>query len=439
MTRSVLLAAAAGLVPALALHATSPTVEPRAVIGRIADQIEAVYFDLQAATRIAGELRADLGAGRFDALRDPRELAASLTDRLRREDAHFSIQWTPPTSTPTPGPPPVGSAPVPSGVSAAARENHGFRRVEVLPGNVGLVELTMLGHFEPDEPAAGSARGTADAAMAMLARAQALIVDLRDCRGGSPAMVGYLVGHFVDEGADVYNTFKSRGPDQYERPTVPIPEPRRLDLPLFIVTSGRTGSGAESLAYTLQAAKRATVVGERTAGGANPGDVVDLGDGLSIFISNGSPVNPITGRNWEGDGVQPDRLVGFADAEKAAYELALDAVIAREGRGPAADEARWTVESLRAARAAKQLRIEERAELAGNYGSRIIRREGDALIYVVDRRPPRRLIPLDAGLFTPEGVPYMRLEFERDASGRATVLVLRQVSGAVSRFARSDG
>jgi C-terminal processing protease CtpA/Prc len=270
----------------------------------------------------------------------------------------------------------------------------------------------------------------------MLARAQALIVDLRDCRGGSPAMVGYLVGHFVAEDRDVYNTFKSRGPDQYERPTVPIPEPRRIDLPLFVVTSGRTGSGAESLAYTLQAAKRATVVGERTAGGANPGDVVDVGDGLSIFISNGTPVNPITGRNWEGDGVQPDHVVVAARAENAAYELALDAVLAR-AQGAAADEARWAVESVRAARTAKPLRAEERADLAGAFGSRIVREEGDALVYVVDRRPPLRLIPLGAGAFTPEGAPYTRLEFERDASGRTAVLVVRQVSGAVSRFART--
>ena len=157
----------------------------------------------------------------------------------------------------------------------------------------------------------------ADAALALVARAQALIIDLRDCRGGSPAMVGYLIGHFVAEDADVYNTFKSRGPDEFERPTVPITAPRRLDLPLFVVVSGRTGSGAESVAYTLQAARRATVVGERTAGGANPGDVHQVADGLTIFISDGSPVNPITGRNWEGDGVQPDRVVAAADAETA--------------------------------------------------------------------------------------------------------------------------
>ena len=261
-----------------------------------------------------------------------------LTDRLRREDAHFGVVWSPPApapdaksataSAPAAPPSPVGDA------GAVARENHGVRRVEVLPGNVGLVELTLFSHFEPDEALAGSAREVADAALALVARTQALIIDLRDCRGGSPAMVGYLVGHFVAEDADVYNTFKSRGPDEYERPTVPITA-RRLDLPLYVVVSGRTGSAAESFAYTLQAAGRATVVGAPTAGGANPGGVVDLGGGLSIFISHGSPVNPITKRNWEGSGVIPDRVVEVKDAQSVAYELALEAdARARARRDP---------------------------------------------------------------------------------------------------------
>ena len=408
------------------------------MVGRIADSIESTYFDAQAATRIAAGLRADVAAGRFDALRDPRELAAVLTDRLRPDDAHFGVAWSPPAPAPTSSTAPAPSAPrSPAGDdNAVARENHGVRRVEVLPGNVGLIELTLLAHFEPDEPLAGSAREVADAALALVGRAQALLIDLRDCRGGSPAMVGYLVGHFVAEDADVYNTFKSRGPDQYERPTVPIAR-RRLDLPLYVVVSGRTGSGAESVAYTLQAAKRATIVGERTAGGANPGDVVDLGDGLSIFISNGSPVNPITKDNWEGDGVLPDRVVAAKDAQSVAYELALEAMLGKSAAGPAADEARWALEASRAAREAAPMGDAERARYAGTYGTRVIRDEGGQLLYVFDRRPSKRLVALGGDLFTLEGSPFTRLEFERDAQGRATTLVVRQVYGSVARFARS--
>jgi hypothetical protein len=427
------------LVLALAAPSTPPAIEPRASVRRIAELIEQRYYDPEAATRIAKSLTTDLEAGRFDALRDPRELAAVLTDRLRAEDAHFSVNWSPPPPPSDPSAEPAASAPKPPPIvdsGADARENFGFRRVEVLPGNVGVIEMTTFAHFEP-EPLAGSAREVADAALAMVARAGALVIDLRDNRGGSPAMVGYLVGQFVPEDADVYNTFKSRGPDEYERPTVPITN-RRLDTPLYVVTSGRTGSAAESFAYTLQAAGRATVVGAPTAGAANPGGNVELGGGLSIFISGGSPVNPITKKNWEGSGVIPDREVAVKDAQSVAYELALEAMLAKGLTGPAADEARWALEASRAGREAASVGDADRARFAGAYGTRVIKDEGGELIYVLDRRPPKRLIPLGGDLFTLEGAPYTRLEFERDAEGKATAMVVNQVFGSVSRFARTQ-
>ncbi|GAA1459160.1 S41 family peptidase [Nocardiopsis exhalans] len=45
------------------------------------------------------------------------------------------------------------------------------------------------------------------------------------------------------------------------------------EKPLAVLTSATTFSGAEELAYDLQRHGRATVVGERTGGGAHPGRV----------------------------------------------------------------------------------------------------------------------------------------------------------------------
>jgi hypothetical protein len=95
MVRAILLAAAL-LVPSVAVSATEPTLDPRAAVERIAERIEANYFDPSTAERIASELRADAEAGRFDRLTDPRELAASLTERLQAQDAHFAVTWSPP-------------------------------------------------------------------------------------------------------------------------------------------------------------------------------------------------------------------------------------------------------------------------------------------------------------------------------------------------------
>jgi hypothetical protein len=443
-------AVAALLLAAAPAPASERAIEPRSAVTRIAERIEAEYFDPRLAKRIADELRAEVAEGRFDDVEDPRELAAVMSQRLRHHDAHFVVVWSPP-SPPAPAVGPGAARAPAADPGAAARGNHGFRRVEVLPGNVGILELTSFAHFEPQareapappptpaspEPLAGSAREVADAALALLARTQALIVDLRECGGGSPAMVGYLIGHFVAEDADVYNTFESRGADQSERPTVPIVAPRRVHLPLYVLVSGRTGSGAESFAYTLQAARRATIVGERTAGAANPGDFHPVGDGLSVFVSGGRPVNPITQGNWEGDGVRPDRVVPATDAEHAAYELALETALVGASEGPAALETRWVLEALRAGRDAAPLGEDERRRLAGMYGSRQIAIVGGGLAYQHERRPPRRLLRIEGDTFALEGAPFTRLDFVRGSDGVVVALVVRQVTGDAARFARS--
>ena len=130
-----------------------------------------------------------------------------------------------------------------------------------------------------------------------------------------------------------------------ERPKESYPNPR-LDVPLYILIDGRTASAAESTAYTLQAAKRAIVVGEPSAGAANPGGEFPAGDGFFVFISTSTTVNPITGTNWEDSGVKPDVLTApGGNALERAEILALENVLRVN---PTATETRWVLEALRA-------------------------------------------------------------------------------------------
>src|SRR5690606_41154168 len=130
----------------------------------------------------------------------------------------------------------------------------------------------------------------------------------RGNRGGSPAMVGYLASAFVARGADIFNTFHSRDVAHSEAPADWYHAPRPT-VPLYVVVNGHTGSAAESFAYTLQQAGRATVVGETSGGAANPGGPVPTPGGLEVFVPTGSPVNPFSGGNWEGTGVQDRKSV----------------------------------------------------------------------------------------------------------------------------------
>ncbi|MES3030128.1 MAG: S41 family peptidase [Pseudomonadota bacterium] len=400
-------------------------IKPRVAVEKIAAVIQTQFYDEARAGQIARDLRAEAGRGAYDRLTNPNDFATTLTARLSPLDGHFRVSWAPPE--------PAGAGARDAGPSAYAehlrRTNYGFRRAEVLPGNIGYVEMSEFADFAPGDEAA---RKTADAALALIASTDAVIFDLRENGGGSPAMVGYLVGRFVAADANVYNTFKTRGePDADERPTVTITEPRRLDTPMYVLISGRTGSAAESFAYTLKSAGRAVIVGERSAGAANPGGDVDVGDGLRIFVSNGTPINPITGKNWEGTGVSPDVEAPSRLALVRAQRLALTKLAATPGATSAAVENRWALEALADAPAVEPGKL---AAYAGDYGVYQVATADGRLVLRQGRRPEVALKPLDqGGLFVVEGSPLRRMRFEDGA------LIVLRTDGSSSRYARSAG
>ena len=299
-----------------AAYAESPR---RAEADAVAATIAANYFDAGRGTRIAADLRGDAAKGAFDAAETPQALAAALTARLKPIDRHFRVEWS------ADGPanaeaPPAGEAMrprmrVPPGGAPSADD--GIRQVEVLPGNIGLLSL---GHFAPFEFGRGDqpARTAIDAALQRLAHTDAVIIDLRGNPGGAPQMVGYLVSAFTPRNAPIYNVFHSRMGTMSEAPADWYPTPR-LDVPVYVLIDGHTGSAAESFAYTMQHAGRAKVVGEHSGGAANPGRFFDAGHGYRVFVPTGSPINPITGGNWEGTGVVPD----VATTSDAALETAI--------------------------------------------------------------------------------------------------------------------
>ena len=64
------------------------------------------------------------------------------------------------------------------------------------------------------------------------------------------------------------------------------------------------------------------IVGETTAGGANPGAGFRLHDHFWMFIPTGQAISIATGENWEGSGVLPDFKVPAELSLKTAQLLA---------------------------------------------------------------------------------------------------------------------
>ena len=96
---------------------------------------------------------------------------------------------------------------------------------------------------------------------------------------------------------------------------------------MFVLVSTTTFSGGEALADDLQALGRVTVVGEVTRGGAHPSTVVSLGDNVELRLPVARTVNPITGTDWEGVGVQPDVTVAAEVALDTAHQAILDRLL----------------------------------------------------------------------------------------------------------------
>jgi hypothetical protein len=144
------------------------------------------------------------------------------------------------------------------------------------------------------------------AAMTILQPASALILDMRNNGGGSPGTVALLMSYLFEEpGTPLFEIIPRNGAREiYATVTDPLPW-RDGKRPVFVLTSKNSFSGGEGLAFLLQDLKRAIVVGEPTAGAANPGRPYPVNEQFEVTVPNGLLLSVVSRRNWEGNGVLP--------------------------------------------------------------------------------------------------------------------------------------
>lgn len=203
--------------------------------------------------------------------------------------------------------------------------NHGFVSVERLQGNIGYISLSNFSTAEPGEE-------TVAAAMNFINNTDALIFDLRQSRGGDPAMVALICSYLFGDKPVHLNDLSFRQDNQtIEFWTKPAVSGKKFgDKDVYVLTSSTVFSAGEEFVNDLKVLKRATIVGETTRGGANPGTSARLNDHFAAFIPIARAVNPITKTNWEGTGVEPDIRVPKELALKTAYLMALNKSAGRE-------------------------------------------------------------------------------------------------------------
>jgi hypothetical protein len=266
--------------------------------------------------------------GRYTLVPDEESLAATLTQELQsvNGDKHLRLLHSR-DELPERG---DEAAELASMTAWAQRAAGGIARAERLDGNIGYLSLQPL-LFPPS--IAGEAVA---AAMTLIAPADALLIDLRQCLGGDPNMVAmlctYLFGAEPVHLIDLISRPAADGTAAVRQSwTMPFAPGRRFgpDKPVFVLTSGTTFSGGEELAYDLQQLGRATVVGERTRGGAHPIERFRIRPHLQATIPIARSVSPVSGGNWEGTGVLPDIPVAAGEALDTACQRARSGVPSR--------------------------------------------------------------------------------------------------------------
>jgi hypothetical protein len=320
---ALLLAASFDVAPAQSLPAAAvPDVtisgaERTAAIDELTKRLEALYVFPAKAGEVKAALSKHAAAGIYDTVTSGKAFADLLTRQLQAvtSDKHLRVRVAPANAS--------GGRPAPASAEQrlrAAREaNYGFGRAEILPQNIGYLEIRGFGSWIDE------ARDTVSRLLSKLADTDALIIDLRENGGGSPDAVAFVSSYLFGDAPVHLNSLyfrpANRTDDFYTDPKVPGKKfgPTK---PVYVLTSSRTFSAAEEFTYNLQSRGRATIVGETTGGGAHPGGTVPIGLRLVAFIPSGRAINPITKTNWEGVGVKPEIAVPREKALDAALEAA---------------------------------------------------------------------------------------------------------------------
>lgn len=244
----------------------------------------------------------------FSTITNPNQFANEIQKKLRsvNEDNHLRIEYNPQLEkdiTKFLATKKGATAILADDIKKDEKQNFYFKKVEILPSNIGYIEFT---NFAVPNP---SARKTINSAMQFIAHTDGLIIDLRNNFGGNGEMLGEILSYFFalrTFTGKTYNRIENKWTDSYVENKREITNGLKLEMPLYILTSNRTFSAAESFAYTLQSLKKAVIIGNTSRGGAHATRSFSIGNGFVAFIPYLRGENVTTKTDWEGVGVVPD-------------------------------------------------------------------------------------------------------------------------------------
>jgi hypothetical protein len=386
------------------------------IVNNISQLLLDNYVFPDTAVKMSNCIKNKLKEGAYNKITDAVAFSDALTIDLYSvyHDRHMIVQFVPPETT--------QNSNVASTSSQINNEdplerikqaNFGLRKVEILSGNIGYINID---HFWADNV---YGKETVKATLQFVSNAHALIIDLRDCGGGSQETVNMICGYFLEKSTHINDMFDRVAKTTTEYWTKPDSSFTKLTkMPLYILTNNRTFSAAEEFCYDLQSIKRATIIGERTGGGAHGTFSQDIGSGFVLSIPYSTAVNPITKTSWEKIGVKPEIEVPSDKALEAAEIKIFDNLISGTTSPSELFNLNWNLELLKAINNPSTLDSLTLKSYVGIYGERVFTFENGKLFYQRTGRPKFELEAMSPTIMKGKGDTYFKIEFVKNNVGK---------------------
>ncbi len=382
------------------------------IVTGLSKEVKANYVYEDLGIKMGDFITSQLNAGKYDNLSSMQEFLKTLHDDLVSisHDKHFNIQYNPERAKElkngdTP------DMPRDNEDDLMKKDNYAFKKVEILPGNIAYIDLRMF-FFNEDS------KKTADAVMNFVSNADAVIFDLRNNSGGDPNMVRYLTSYLYSSKPvhlnDLYNRVENKTEEFWTLENVP--GKRIPNVPVYVLTSSFTFSGAEEFSYNLKNLKRATIIGETTGGGANPVRGFAISNEVVARIPIARAISPITKTNWEGTGVSPDVSVPAPDALNKAMSMALENLSSKANDPQWKKSLDWSKTVYEAKLTSYIADKNDLEKMSGDYGKRVITLENGALYYKNKSwQAPIKMIALSRDTYMIDTMDDVLIKFAWDA------------------------
>ena len=410
------------------------------LIDNITRELQLKYVAPERTKDIAAYLRTKLQSGAYDKLNNANELASVLTTDLRTagKDLHLFVTYNPALERALRNAPQAPSfelpelPPTPEQLTQQRQSNYDFRKLEIMSGNVGYLELRSFIDLN-------QSKDTAAAAMNFLANTDAVIIDLRRNPGGFINLETFIASYFYGvDPVELLTRYHREGDVTVREWTLrDVPGKRLQYVDLYILTSRETGSAGEGFSFILQQRQRAKIIGEQTSGAGYGNKEFPIGDGFVFYVSTFRQYDPRTGSGWQQIGVKPNIAVASERALSVAHFEAVKNLVDKTTDARRKQQLSWLAVLLQLdAHGPKEIPVSVLESYAGKYdgGKIVVSLEQGQLYFLGASGVRRKLYALADGSFliedqsvSPEN--QARVRFIKNAAGNVTELQLMVADG----------